>query len=158
VRPGGLFKPAAGAFVIALAIYALFYHGIEHRRTRKGPWQVAFTEHSGLPALEINQPALGLTNVQIVFAKAAGATDSAIVTDFSQPRAVPYDVPYGTCIFMDTTFLPGTLVFDLFGHEIQLLPRVLTIDKREQPWQSGTTITLMPVATPPGTNAALPAR
>jgi hypothetical protein len=43
---------------------------------------------------------------------------------------------------MDTTFLPGTLVFELFGHEIQLLPRVLTIDKKEQPWRSNETIAL----------------
>jgi len=45
---------------------------------------------------------------------------------------------------MDTTFQPGTVVFTNFGHEIQLLPRVLTIDKVERPWQSGTTIDLRP--------------
>src|SRR5258708_33111254 len=31
------------AFLIALVVYAFFYHWIEHRRTRKGPWEVAFT-------------------------------------------------------------------------------------------------------------------
>jgi hypothetical protein len=41
---------------------------------------------------------------------------------------------------MDTTFLPGTIVIDLFGHEIQLIPRVLTIDKTDFPWESGKTI------------------
>jgi hypothetical protein len=53
---------------------------------------------------------------------------------------VPFDVPFGKCVFMDTTFLPGTLAFELFGHEIQLIPRVLTIDKQEQPWRSNVII------------------
>jgi len=37
---------------------------------------------------------------------------------------------------MDTTFLPGTVAFQLFGHEIELLPRVLIIDHEEHPWHS----------------------
>jgi hypothetical protein len=37
---------------------------------------------------------------------------------------------------MDTTFLPGTLAFNLLGHQIQLIPRVLTIDGKEMPWGS----------------------
>jgi hypothetical protein len=43
---------------------------------------------------------------------------------------------------MDTTFLPGTIAFVLFGHEIQLIPRVITLDKQERSWQSGETIVL----------------
>ena len=38
--------------------------------------------------------------------------------------------------------LPGTATFELFGHEIQLLPRVLIIDRREYPWRPNATITL----------------
>ncbi len=48
--------------------------------------------------------------------------------------------------FMDTTSLPGTVVLKLFGHEIQLMPRVLTVDKKERPWRSEETLAL------PGTN------
>jgi hypothetical protein len=51
-------------------------------------------------------------------------------------------VPFGQCVFQDAQTLPGTVVFELFGHEIQLLPRVLTIDRVEHPWHSGETITL----------------
>jgi hypothetical protein len=43
---------------------------------------------------------------------------------------------------MDTTFLPGTIVFEMFGHEVQLIPRVLTIDKQEQPWRVDEEIAL----------------
>jgi hypothetical protein len=58
------------------------------------------------------------------------------------PQPVPYEIPFGKCVFMDTTFLPGTMVFDLFGHEIQLIPRVLTIDKTEIPWRSDANLTV----------------
>ena len=142
MKADGILRPVIVAFVAALAIYFVFYTGIEHRRTRKGPWQVAFTNHLDHPAIIINQPALGITNVQIIFA-AAAATNVAEVDLYREPREVPYPVPYGKCLFMDTTFLPGTIVFELFGHEIQLIPRVLTIDKREQPWSSGVTVTLV---------------
>lgn len=150
MKPEGILRPLIAAFVAALAIYVLFYAGIEHRRTRKGPWQVAFTNHLDHPAIVVNQPALGITNVQIVFA-AAMATNVAEVYSYREPREVPFAVPYGKCLFMDTTFLPGTIVFELFGHEVQLIPRVLTIDRREQPWTSGVTVTLTstPLTTPP---------
>ena len=59
---------------------------------------------------------------------------------FTQPLQVPYEVPFGQCIFMDTTFLPGTLTFRMFGHELELLPRTLVVDHQEQPWRSGTCI------------------
>lgn len=142
MKDGGILRPVIGAFVAALAIYVVFYTGIEHRRTRQGPWQVAFTNHLGRPSIAIDQPALGITNVQIVFANGTGTNASETYT-FREPREVPYPVPYGKCLFMDTTFLPGTIVFEVFGHEIQLMPRVLTIDKHEQAWNSGVTITLV---------------
>jgi len=91
----------------------------------------------------IDQPALHLTNVAINFAgNGVLGTNRSSTLIFDQPRPVPYDVPYGKCLFMDTTFLPGTLTLQLFGHEIELLPRVLIIDHREYPWQSNTNIQL----------------
>jgi hypothetical protein len=150
VKSDGLFKHIAAAFVIALVLYALAYTGIEHRRTRKGPWQVAFTnDASGAPLLLINQPFLSITNVQIVFPGAALPKNfSAETLAFERPREVPFDVSFAQCIFMDTTFLPGTIVFMAFGHEIQLIPRVLTIDKKEQLWRSNVTISLVPTNVP----------
>ena len=137
-------KHFAFAFAIAVAIYFIAYSSIEHRRTRKGPWQVTFaTSTNGEPRMIIDQPTLHLENVEIVFAgEVAAFTNNLTTLQFSQPRQVPYEVPFGKCIFMDTTFLPGTLTFQFFGHEIELLPRVMIIDHREQPWRSGSTITL----------------
>ncbi|HZL44322.1 MAG TPA: hypothetical protein VFD66_13705 [Verrucomicrobiae bacterium] len=138
-----MLKHVATALVIALILYVIAYTGIEHRRTRLGPWQVAFTTNSsGNPVLQISQPALAISNLTIAFPAQPRPTNDTIALAFSQPRPVPYDLPFGKCIFMDTTFLPGTIVFELFGHEIQLLPRALTIDKKELPWKSGETIYL----------------
>jgi hypothetical protein len=130
-------------FFVALTLYFVTYTAIEHRRNRNGPWEVTFTNDvAGAPALRIDQPRLAITNVLIVFTNAPIATNAATVTAFERPRPVPFDVPYGRCIFMDTTFLPGTIVFEMFGHEVQLIPRVLTIDKQEQPWRVDEEIAL----------------
>jgi hypothetical protein len=31
-------------------------------------------------------------------------------------------------------FLPGVVTMNLLGHEIELMPRTLVIDKKEVPW------------------------
>jgi hypothetical protein len=136
------------AFLLALAGYIVFYEAIEYRRTRNGPWRVTFTRNAaGAPAILIDQPRLAITNAQVSFVgEPLPSTNRAVTLVFDQPRPVPYSVPFGNCIFMDTTFLPGTLTFRLFGHEIEMLPRVLVLDREEHPWQSGASITLSPPA------------
>lgn len=144
MKPNGILKHVAATFGIALVVYIVAYSGIEHRRTRQGPWRVVFTNDvSGAAAILIDQPGLTITNVLIAFqghALPAGGITGPVA--FDEPRPVPWDVPFGKCVFTDTTSLPGTIVFELFGHEIQLLPRVLTIDKTERPWHSNETIVL----------------
>jgi hypothetical protein len=136
-------------FGIAVVVYVISYSWIEHRRTRKGPWEVTFTnDSSGAAMLVINQPSLAITNLQITFPGETNRTNATL--SFSQPQPVPWDLPYGKCVGMDTTFLPGMIAIDLFGHEIQLIPRVLTIDQKEMPWVSNKTI---PVT---GTNGVAP--
>ena len=126
-------------FLIAVVIYLVAYGWIQHRRNRKGPWEVTFSTGSqNAPVLIINQPALGIRNFQILFSgekmpSASGVPAEKIV--FDQPKPVPFDAPFGKCIFMDLTFFPGTVTFsNVFGHEIELLPRVLIIDYKEHPW------------------------
>src|SRR5205085_10087673 len=134
----------AVAFLLAVIIYAVFYQGIEHRRARNGPWKVTFTnDAAGAPAILIDQPKLAVSDVQITF---SGETTPSMTTAgvwiFNQPRQTPYEVPFGKCIFMDTTFLPGTVTLQLFGHEIELLPRVLMIDHEEHQWVPRSTFAL----------------
>jgi len=136
-------KHFAIAFAIAVLLYVIFYGGIQYRRVRKGPWQVTFTTTlAGDPQIIINQPALGITNQSIQFPGEAATANLPETMSFSEPWQVPYPVSFGRCVFMDTTFLPGTLTFQFFGHEIELLPRVLIIDHREQPWHADPAIIL----------------
>ncbi|HSU55054.1 MAG TPA: hypothetical protein VLT36_13425, partial [Candidatus Dormibacteraeota bacterium] len=134
------------AFGIAIVVYVISYSWIEHRRTHKGPWQVTFTTNSvGAPLLIVNQSNLGLTNVPIVLPPTTSSTTNVpgtkasplpVSLTFQAPKPVPYPVPFGQCIFMDTTFLPGTLTFNLGGHEIELLPRTVILDHEEHSWKS----------------------
>ena len=135
----GILKHADRAFVIALVLYAAFFSCDQHLRLRKGPWQITFTsETNGHPAIIVNQPKLNIANVKIVF------TGQTIT---NAPRTIIFDTPvqqapFGKIIFFDTTYLPGTVTFGLFGHVIELLPRTLVIDRKECPWQSNSTFSL----------------
>ena len=129
-------------FVAALIGYVVVYGWIDHRRVFKGPWVVTFSSESSAPAISVNQSTLGIRDVRLVFAGAPATSNVTQTVEFSQARPWPYAVPHGRCVFMDTTFLPGTIALEVFGHEIQLMPRVLTIDKVERPWRSGETIEL----------------
>ena len=136
------------AFLLALAGYIVFYEAIEYRRTRNGPWRVTFTRNAtGAPVILIDQPRLAITNARVSFAgEALPTTNREVTVVFDQPRPVPYAVPFGNCVFMDTTFLPGTVTLQLFGHELELLPRVLVVDHQEHPWVWHTHITVAPPA------------
>lgn len=151
MKSDGPLKHFVVALLLAVGCYAVFYPTIEHRRIRKGPWEVTFTStNAGVPLVIINQPKLAITNVQLMFVEELVSTGhSATNLTFSQPKPVPYGVPFGKCIFMDTTFLPGTVTFQLFDHEVELLPRVLVIDQREHPWLSNNIITLHPTRSSP---------
>ncbi len=147
MKSKSLLTQLAAVFLAALTVYVLAYQGIEWRRVRSGPWRLSFIrDAAGAPAVLINQPMLGITNVLILFPGETFPvpTNSGTVLALEQPQPVPFAVPFGRCVFMDATSLPGTLAFELFGHEIQLLPRVLTIDKAEQPWRSEARLSLTP--------------
>ncbi|HWX18826.1 MAG TPA: hypothetical protein VN578_02860 [Candidatus Binatia bacterium] len=149
----GALKHFLLAFLIAVICYGVLYQVIETRRARKGPWEVKFTYNpKGAPTVVIDQHNLAITNVAIIFSDEPAPTTNALTTlVFEQPQPVPYGVPFGKCVFMDTTFLPGTVTFDLFGHEIELLPRVLMIDHQERQWLSDRAITLYPIRQAPVT-------
>jgi hypothetical protein len=138
-----LLRTFISVFAAALVLYIIVYGVVEHRRVRQGPWRVTFTANADeLPAILINQLRLGITNVEIAFARSAPVTNIPVTLQFDQATPVPFDVPYGKCIFLDTTFLPGTVTMQLFGFEIELLPRVLIVDRAEVPWSSRQPIVL----------------
>lgn len=128
-------------FVIAAAFYAGSFWLIEHRRQVNGPWRAFFrSDANAQPTLTVSHNKLGISNVTFAFEgeKLACSNLSATVI-FDAPRT---NVPFGQVIFLDTTFLPGTVTFNLFGHEIELLPRTLIVNRKEVPWKSAATIRL----------------
>ena len=138
-------------FVGVLLLYLGAFYGCEHVRARKGPWEVQFiTDATGRPSVVVYQPKLGISAVEILF-----SDEQVTTTNLSERVAFrrPFTpTPFGKEIYEDLTFLPGVVTFDFFGHEIELLPRVLIANKKEIPWRSDSTIELSKAdkpATPP---------
>jgi hypothetical protein len=129
----------------ALVIYFGGYFTVEHLRHRKGSWQVEFFATNRTPAVRIDQPHLGISNVVLILEQEASAPSFTNSTwSFVDPSNTPYPVPHGRVIFEDLTFLPGTVTFDFNGHGVELLPRTLIVNGREHAWQSGATLSLQP--------------
>src|SRR6266540_4714137 len=139
MQPSGFAKPVLVGLLLAVAIYAGGFALDQHLRTRRGPWEVTFTNApSGAPAILVNQKKLNIANLKIVFlGETATNVHGSVVFDFPQKP-----VPFGKVKFEDLTYLPGTVTFDFFGHEIELLPRTLYINRKSHPWTSNGTITL----------------
>lgn len=141
-KRGHVLRRIIPVFTLVLIGYVAVFYWVEHRRVAKGPWVVTFTTEADRPALVVNQHQLGIRDVRITFSAERTTTNTAQRLEFAQVRPVPFAVPFGRCIFLDPLFLPGTVVLDVFGHEVQLMPRVLTIDKVERPWKNGDNIQL----------------
>jgi hypothetical protein len=144
MKRDGILGRALLAFGIAVLFYVAVYHAIEHRRRSKGPWQVTFVqEQGGAQAIFINQHTIGITNVRIMFpVDSVMLTNRPMTLNFREARKTPFDLPFGKCVFLDTVFLPGTVALEISGHQIQLMPRVLTVDGVEREWISGESVSL----------------
>ena len=135
----GVLKHFAFAFVLAVLCYVGFYSCDTHLRLRKGPWELTFkNESDGTPAVVINQHQVGITNVTVRL-EGERVEQRVESVRFTGPGI---EVPFGKVVFFDTTYLPGTLTLDLFGHELELLGRTLIVNFKDHPWQSGEVITL----------------
>jgi hypothetical protein len=138
-------RPTALSIGITLAAVLVFYFvaysWLSKRQVNKGPWQVLFTNDvSGTPELVIDQPSLSISNVRVRFpGETLSSTQGTGFVEFRKPEMKP---PFGARIFDDLMFLPGTITLDCFGHEVELLPRVLVLNRQEVPWKSNSTNSL----------------
>lgn len=146
MKPGEKARLILIPLAMAVGIYVVGYWFIEGSRSRKGPWEVRFETTAGNePAVVIRQSHQGVEDVRIVLAgETVDAGFAATNLYFNTPRDVPFPVPHGRTIFMDLTFLPGTVTLDLLGHSVELLPRTLKLNGEEHPWESGEVIRLDP--------------
>jgi len=138
-------KTVALIFLVVLGLYFLLFTGIERSRHTDGPWEVEFqTSANGDATLVVSQEHLKISDAKIV-------VHGEQVTNAPGPVAfdrVKLPVPFGRVIYEDLTFLPGVVTFDLLGHEVELLPRALVVNKKLIPWQSGMTVDLWPTNKP----------
>ncbi len=151
MRFDGLLKHLAIAFGLALGIYIIAYWGIESRRYAKGPWEVRFEQSTnGNPVMVVNQPSLKISDMKFEFQGAPLGTNTLPQTvKFDQPRQWPYPAGFGEVIFEDLTFQPGTVTLICYGNEIELIPRVMMVNRRQYMWKSGITMMLVPTNAPP---------
>jgi hypothetical protein len=137
MRSDGSIRHFAIAFAIALVLYIASFAWIQHRRVCKGPWEITFaSDAAGQPSLIITQKIVKISEKLTFPGKKIAPANLARVQRFEEAVT---NLPFGEMIFQDPTFLPGTVTMRLFGHEIELLPRVLIIDKKEIPWRAGQT-------------------
>ncbi len=136
------------AFACAVALYIVFWTVDSHLRTRRGPWEVAFErETNGEPSIVIAEPRLGIADVKLIFAgETLAPTNTTGIVRFDRPRP---PLPFGKVIYDDLMYLPGAVTFDLFGHEIELLPTRLGVNRQSRPWKAGEVIRLVPEQKPP---------
>jgi hypothetical protein len=138
------------AFLLSLALYVVGYWFIEGRRVAHTPWVVIFQSNTnGDVEIEIREETLGIgpTKIHITSTNSAPAIARQQIV-FDTPKPVPFPVPGGECIFQDTTFLPGTVVLDVIGVKIQLLPRVLTVESNEFAWKTNGVLMVSPGIVP----------
>jgi hypothetical protein len=132
----------AAVFVLACLGYFVLFRLIEWQRGRKGPWEVSFaSDEKSQPLLVIEQERIGVRGVRLTF-EGTRATNAAVRVNFREARQVPFATPFGECVFLDTSVLPGTVTLRAYGHEIELLPRTLIIDHQERAWSSSTSLAL----------------
>ncbi len=73
----------------------------------------------------------------------------------SKLNAVLFDkvsmpIPFGRKKFEDLTYLPGTMAFDFFGHEVEFMPRTMVINLKEVTWTNHSVIILTEAQKIPG--------
>jgi hypothetical protein len=125
-----------GALVLATVFYAGGFALNEHLRQRRGPWEVTFgATPTGAATLLIRQPRLGIGPVEILFDGCPFTNPTATVR-FDTPHL---PLPFGRVKHDDLSYLPGVVTLEAFGHEVELMPRALLLNRRAQDWNTGST-------------------
>ncbi|MBL9134445.1 MAG: hypothetical protein JNK85_01190 [Verrucomicrobiales bacterium] len=135
--PSSTWRIFAMPALIALVGYVVMYGCDRHLRVRRGPWQVTYARESdGTPALRIHQESLGISNITVRFdgeTSPTAAETLPVVVRFDDPDK---PVPFGILAFHDLMYQPGTVVLQCFGHEVQMLPKALYLNRVPHAWTS----------------------
>ena len=146
---------AAGMFVIAIAVYALFYSTDQTLRSKDGGWEVTFTTNQiGAPVLQLSLPSKGIENCSVVFNGEKLPPDfKPVTTNLVTPTQLPVAVPFGQWFYADLTYLPGVVTFNFFWedrnatgrrHEVELLQLGLVVNREKHDWKPALKIEVTP--------------
>ena len=144
-----------GMFVIAIAVYAIFYSTDQTLRSKDGGWEVTFTTNQmGMPVLQLSLPSKGIENCSVVFKGEKLPPDfKPVTTNLVTPTQLPVAVPFGQWFYADLTYLPGVVTFNFFGedgnatgrrHEVELLQRGLVVNRKKHDWKTALKIEVSP--------------
>ena len=120
-------KTLIGAAFVIVGLYFAVFYGIEGCRKSKGPWRVTFTTNNAGPVIEVTQSNLNRRATIKFHGEVAEETSYPATVEFDRPKK---PAAFGRVIYEDLMQLPGVVTFDLFGHEIELLPRTLIVNRR----------------------------
>ena len=149
--PAANWKSITTTFVVAVIFYFLAYGWMSRWQTGRGPWQVEFTTNqTGVAQIVIAQPALGLSNITLRFeGETLAPTNHPGIVLFSKPRQA---TPFGELIYDDLMRQPGVITLDMFGHEVELIPKHLILNRQPVSWTNNIVISLAATnKIPPGT-------
>jgi hypothetical protein len=146
---------AAGMFVIAIAVYTIFYSTDQTLRSKDGGWEVTFTTNQmGAAVLQLSLPSKGIENCSVVFNGEKLPPDfKPMTTNLVTPTHLPLLVPFGQWFYADLTYLPGVVTFNFFGedgnatgrrHEVELLQRGLVVNREKHEWKPALKIEVSP--------------
>jgi len=136
----------AVAFALAVVFYVASFWWIEHRRVVKGPWEIEFiSDASGKPSLQISQRKLHISEKLIFPDDKVEPPNLSQRVNFSQATT---NLPLGEMLLQDALYLPGTVTMRLCGHQVEVLPRALIVDKKEHSWQTGEQVVIGKTAAP----------
>ena len=144
-----------GMFVIAIAVYAIFYSTDQTLRSKDGGWEVTFTTNQmGAAVLQLSLPSKGIENCSVVFNGEKLPPDfKPVTTNLVTPIQLPLSVPFGQWFYADLTDLPGVVTFNFFGedgnatgrrHEVELLQRGLVVNREKYDWKPALKIEVSP--------------
>jgi hypothetical protein len=134
-------------FLATLFLYITLYGGCMAVRRKGGPWVITQDKlPDGTPIVQIEHHRI-LSNGPVTLrfpgeVAPARFTNHPLQRIYSQPNT--NILPYGPVVFLDTTFLPGNVTLDVFGHLVEMVPRTLYLDGKDVGWVAGTNIVLSP--------------
>ncbi len=144
-----------GMFVIAIAVYAIFYSTDQSLRSKDGGWEVTFTTNQfGVPMLQASLLSKGIENCSVIFNGEILPPDfKPVTTNLVTPTHLPVAVPFGQWFYADLTYLPGVVTFEFFGedgnatgrrHEVELQKHGLVVNRTRHHWQSSDSVEVSP--------------